>query len=303
MVNVGDLSRGELHDLLAAGDLRLRTGPFVTRIETRVPTVVEGIGRHYAAHPLETAFADFHVRIARAEGVRGYLRPQVVFEFDGQRPFKPLPADHAFPMLEWGLNWCIAGHYHALLILHAACVAQGTRAAILPAPPGSGKSTLCAGLVASGWRLLSDELALVDLASGALAGVARPISLKNDAIDVVRAFAPQLEIGRPVHDTTKGTVAHVKPPDASVRQVHERAQPRWVIVPKFVPDAKPELAPLTKGNAFMRLVDSAFNYSVLGQAGFEAVARVVDAADCYEFSYSRLTDAASVFEELANARG
>jgi predicted ATPase len=29
---------------------------------------------------------------------------------------------------------------------------------ILPAPPGSGKSTLCAALVTRGWRLLSDEL-------------------------------------------------------------------------------------------------------------------------------------------------
>jgi hypothetical protein len=39
---------------------------------------------------------------------------------------------------------------------------RGGRALLLPAPSGSGKSTLCAGLAFNGWRLLSDELALLD---------------------------------------------------------------------------------------------------------------------------------------------
>ena len=57
-------------------------------------------------------------------------------------------------------------HAHQYLIIHAAVVEKNGLAAILPAPPGSGKGTLTAGSVLSGWRLLSDELTLIDRLSG-----------------------------------------------------------------------------------------------------------------------------------------
>ena len=63
---------------------------------------------------------------------------------------------------------------------------------LLPAPPGAGKSTLCAGLVHRGWRLLSDELALVDMETGLVRGMARPVNLKNKSIEVIRDFAPEI---------------------------------------------------------------------------------------------------------------
>src|SRR3546814_15972535 len=82
-------------------------------------------------------------------------------------------------MLEWGLNWCIGAHGHQFLIIHAAVIERNGLAAILPGAPGSGKSTLTACLVHNGWRLLSDEMALVSLQDGGLTALARPISLKN----------------------------------------------------------------------------------------------------------------------------
>ena len=47
----------------------------------------------------------------------------------GILPFAPLPLDQAFPMLEWGLNWCVSAHCHQYLIFHAAVVEKsGPRA-------------------------------------------------------------------------------------------------------------------------------------------------------------------------------
>jgi HprK-related kinase A len=281
--------------------VRLRTGAIVTRICSQLPEIALSMSVVYREHPLEAqeSFADFHVRIARPRGLRRWLKPQVVFEFDGTPPFLPLPADQAFPILEWGLNWCISAHCHHWLVIHAAVVERDGRALLLPAPPGAGKSTLCAGLVHRGWRLLSDELALFDPTTGAIAPLARPISLKNASIDVIRRFAPDAVLSATVHDTLKGSVAHMKPPSDAVRRALEPAFPRWIVVPRYQAGATSELRPLSRGRAFMHLAESAFNYHVHGRQGFELLATVVQGCDCYEFTYGELESAAQLFAQLS----
>lgn len=300
-MKIEELSPALLSARLLGAGLRLRTGPAVVSIRSRVPEVQAGIALHYAAHevPPDATFADFHISVDRAPGPRRWIRPQVLFAFDGQRPFTPLPGDQGFPMLEWGMNWCLSSHFHRYLILHAAVVERGGRALILPAPPGSGKSTLCAGLVWRGWRLLSDELTLIDPGSGQVAAVARPVSLKNASIDVIRRFAPQAVFGPVVHETTKGSVAHFRPPLASVQRAGETALPAWVVLPRYVAGAQTCLQPLPRGRALMRLIENAFNYHVHGVQGFHALARLMDGCDSYEFSYSRLDEAADTFDRLA----
>lgn len=256
----------------------------------------------YARHSIaaDHDFADFHVDVARPANLRRWVRPQVFFHFDGESPFTPLPGDQGFPILEWGLNWCISSNAHQYLIIHAAVLAQGDRALIVPAPPGSGKSTLCAGLVHRGWRLLSDELTLVDPQSGEIVPLVRPISLKNASIDVLRRFAPLAVFGRVVHETTKGSVCHVRPPPESVAAQYQLARPAWVVVPKYVRGAATSLEPLSRARGFMKLVENTFNYHVHGGAGFATLASVIDQCSCFDFEYGDLEDAARVFAELAS---
>lgn len=300
---VAELSGDDLHARLAGSGLRLQTGPFVSRIQTHLPAVIEGIALHYAEYPVAGAdgFADFQVRVARPQNLRRWLRPQVFLYVDGQAPFTPLPLAQAYPMLEWGLNWCISAHGHQYLIFHAAVVERGGRALLLPAPPGSGKSTLCAGLVHRGWRLLSDELALIDFTDASVVALARPVSLKNRSIDVIRAFAPEARFSPSVRDTTKGTVAHMRAPTESVRRVAETARPRWIVYPRYVADAPARLTPLARARGFMEMVKSGVNYGVHGRGGFELLARVIDGSDCYEFAYGNLDDAVREFDAMAGA--
>jgi len=201
-------------------------------------------------------------------------------------------------MFEWGLNWCIANHCHQFLMIHAAVVERDGCTAILAAPPGSGKSTLCAALVSRGWRLLSDELALIDPLDRLLTPVPRPISLKNESIDIIRRYDPSAVIGPVVRDTHKGTVSHMKAPADSVRRSQETARPAWIVFPRFQPGAKVELSPYSKARTLVRLAENAFNYTLLGERGFEALVGIVDKAECYEFTYSKLDDAISVFADL-----
>ena len=298
------LSPADLRHQLAGTGVWLRTGPFSLRVRSRIPHVAEGLADLYGQFEVRNsrqAFADFHVEL-NPPPLRRWFRPQVNFSFDGTLPFKPLPLDQAYPMLEWGLNWCVSMHAHHYLVIHAAVVEKNGLAAILPAPPGSGKSTLTAGLVLSGWRLLSDELTLIDRKTGLLHALPRPVSLKNPSIDVIRQFSPEAFINRVSHDTAKGSVAHMRPPRDSVLRQHEPARPGWVIFPKWEAGADTMLTPRSKAQTFMFLAQNAFNYSHLGADGFRVGAALIDQTHCYDFRYSELNEAVAAFDRLAEHR-
>lgn len=301
MLTVAELGESELYRLAKRGDLLLDIHPFVARIQSTEASLARDLALVYADFPLveRHRFADFHVAMRRDRGLRRWFRPLVRFCFDDVPAFTPLQADHATVSLEWGLNWCVASHSHQFLVIHAAVVERYGMALILPAPPGSGKSTLCAALVQRGWRLLSDELALYDAASATVYGMARPINLKNKSIEVIAGFAPDVVMTVPVRNTTKGTVALMRPPAASVRRVREAARPRWVVLPRYVAGAPTQLLAHSRARAFMLLAEQSFNYDVLGRGGFDALAGLVDRCDCFKFTYSRIDEAIRRFDELA----
>ena len=301
-MNLSEFSQQDLRRCLASEPgLRLKTGPLTFAIHTRLASVTEGIQRLYSHYELAepSEFVDYYVQLKTPRSLRRWYKPQVLFNFDGRIPFKPLPLEQAFPMLEWGMNWCIASHCHQWLILHAAVIAKDNRAVIMPAPPGSGKSTLCAGLVGNGWRLLSDELAIIDMTSGKIVPMPRPVGLKNQSIDVVREFLPDAVIGPVCHDTRKGTVAHMAASAGDSRN-REAATPAWVVFPKYIANSDPVIKPHPKAHAMVHLANNTFNYNVAGLKGFRLLANIIDETDVYDFSYSRLHDAVTSFEQLAN---
>jgi HprK-related kinase A len=299
-LKLGELSLRDLADRLRRPGASLQAGPFVTHIETPIPALVSALRLLYADFPvLESAtVADFRVRVAPPPGSRRWWRAQSIFLSDGRPVFKPLPLSLALPLFEWGWNWCISKYAHQYLILHAAVVERDGWAALLPGPPGSGKSTLCAGLVHRGWRLLSDELALVRPATLTIAPLARPISLKDESIDLIQDFAPSVAVGPRSAHTHKGTVAHLRPPAESVARAAEAARPGWIIFPSYRPHTSAGLRPLSKAQTFLRVAESGFNYRVLGRAAFEALTTLVDRSDCYEFAYGDLEEAVAAFKSL-----
>ncbi len=282
--------------------LDVRTGPFVFRIQSHLADVAEGLALHYRHHPCQPAsegFADFHVQVRGPKSIRRWIRPQVLFYIDGESPFLPMPGHQGYPMLEWGLNWCITGLCHQYLTIHAGVLERNGRVLILPAPPGSGKSTLTAALSMRGWRLLSDELALIDMDSGLVVPMPRPVSLKNESIEVIRAFEPKAVMNTPVPGTNKGTVAHLSASADSVNRYPERALPGWMILPKFEKHAPTRLEPLSKPRAFMELANNSFNHNIHGERGFARLTKIIEQSACYRFTYSRLDEAVTLFERLS----
>jgi len=301
MLTLSSLTPAQLRARLNGPGLDVQTGPFVNRIHSNIPRLAYGLSKLYGDYPVLEAggFADFHLRLSQPGGLRRWWRPQVRFDQDGLQPFKPLPVVQASAMLEWMMNWCVSNRAHSWLLLHAAVVEKNGCGIILPAPPGSGKSTLCAALVCRGWRLLSDELTLVRHADGMLTPLPRPVSLKNASIDVIGAFAPDAVFGPLAYGTAKGTVGHLRAPQDSVARAGECAAPRAIVFPRWEAGASTTLTPQPKARAHMRVADNAFNYMLLGERGFQTLGNLINRCDSYEFVYSRLEQALAVFDTLA----
>ena len=299
---LASLSKKTVIRSFKTGGLRLKIGAFNVNLSSSIPEVAEHLLCLYDAFEVinDEVFIDFYTSLAPPSEVRRYFRPQVNFSFDGYVPFKPLPYNQASAMFEWGLNWCIANHSHQYLVIHAAVVERNGQAFIFPGTPGSGKSTLCAALVCSGWRLLSDEMTLVSVADGLVYPVPRPISLKNRSLDVIRNFSPDVVMGPVVNNTAKGAIGHVRPPDESVELGEIPAKPAKLIFPKYLEGSKTDLAPLSKSHALLKLAENCFNYNILGVQGFNSAGDLIDTSDCYEFKYSCLEEAVALFTELAH---
>ena len=298
-----DLSRSDLASRLNDPGLYFHTGPFVIRLKTAVDHLVDEFQFLYGDYLLEgdTDLADYHVRLDRPGTMRRWIRPQVEFLIDGAKTFHPFPIHLALALLEWGLNYCVFTEAHQYLLFHSAVVERHGKAMVLAAPPGSGKSTLCAAMIHRGWRLFSDEIGLLRRQDGMLTPIPRPVNLKAGSIPVIRSFAPEAKFGPILPQTRKGTITHIRPPSDSVDRAGQTAQPAWVVFPTYQQGAPTQLLEMPRSRALLRLAHSAFNYNLLGVRGFEMLADLIDTCSCYELTYSNLDDVLAKFESLSNS--
>jgi len=298
-LRVGDLGRQEFTNTLAEDGIALTTGPFSVRVRSGLPEIADTVRLLYGDVALShAAVMDFHFNIRPAGGIARRLARHVNCFIDDDPILYPYPRSQAVALFEWGLNGCILRFGHRFMLSHAAVLERDGRAIIIPGTSGAGKSTLTAALAVSGWRLFSDELALIRLDDGLLYPLARPIALKNDSIDIIRQFAPEAVFGPPVHGTQKGTIAHMKAPGEAVARAAEPAPARAILFVTYTPGAEPEVTPVTKGQAFYEIARGTINYAVFGAAGFQALADLVESCDCLGFRYSRLDDAVRAFDDL-----
>jgi HprK-related kinase A len=311
-VTVVDLSRRTIADLgepefaarLAGMGLGVRIGPFDVKLESGVRDIDSALHRLYRDYALldgEDHVFNIHLRIVPT---RHWRRPQarmVRLLVDGRSPHDDLPLGQALAVVEWGLNLVIALRSHSWLMLHSAAVERHGGVLLLPAWPGSGKTTLCTALVFRGWRLFSDEFGLVEPLSGAVAPIPRPMPLKNESIEVIRGFAPDAELGPTIPNTRKGTIAHVKPPAESIHHSGTSAPARWIVFPRWSAGAQFACEEMPKLDAFMMLATNAFNYEMLGESAFTAVRRLVESARCFRLVYSDLDRAVAFLNGLADS--
>jgi HprK-related kinase A len=293
----------DLARMLSGEGVVLGLGAARFRVRSDVHEIVAPVSTVYGRFPIEsnTGFCDVTASVLRVRGLRRHIRPQVQFVVDGASPFEPFPASVHLPLLEWGLNFAFTERCTHYLLLHSGTVERDGVGIVMPAVPGSGKSTLTAAMVASRrFRLLSDEFGVLSLDTGLLKPMPRPIALKNASIDVIRSRFPSVTMGPVFPGTRKGDVAHMAADDASVAAIADPVRPGLVLFPKFQAGAALSVDPIDPAQAFSKLTVNSFNYELLGATAFDCVDRVVRSCVCRRLVFGDLDEAIRTIETLVD---
>ncbi|MCF4010256.1 HprK-related kinase A [Rheinheimera sp. UJ63] len=276
----------------------INCGQYSFDLATSLPLIQKSANLIYGDAPVSGVISDFNLSLNASSLLRRFVKPQVSFLCDQHSPFKPLPLNQGYALLEWGMNWCIAAHEYTRFLIHSAVLVKNDKAILCPASPGSGKSTLSAYLGLSGWYVYSDEMAIIDMDEQRVLPMFRPVCLKNESISLLQSWHPSATVTPVCRDTQKGDVAHVKVLSWSQYQQLRPAPIAGLVFPRYKVGSDLKIYQLDQLDSFNQLSHNAFNYNVLGKSAFKAAAQIVGNAKSFEVEYSKLTDLALFFDEL-----
>jgi len=272
----------------------VRVGAVGFRIGAAWRAPVAALARLYEGYPAPEV-ADLTVRLEPQRPWRRWVRPSVEIAGDYWLPdAAPLPLEQGLLAAEMGMNLQVALGWRRHLLLHASAVEKDGRVLLMSGASGSGKSTLATLLGMSGWRFLGDEFAFVALDDGRIHPFPRAASLKNGAIEAVRAAGGT--VGPVLEGTPKGAIGYWRPPADALARMAEAAPPALLLFPRF--GHAEAVEPMPPSEAFMRLTQASTNYVALGEAGFATLARLVGTVPALAIDYPDSATGLALVERL-----
>jgi HprK-related kinase A len=155
----------------------------------------------------------------------------------------------------------------------------------------------------SGWRILSDEHAMIPPNTTEVVPLCRPVSLKNESIEVIKSFSSNAVFGPVSKETHKGVVVHMKADIQADSHDPKHLQARAMIFPRYSRDDPQRLSLRRKTDSFILAAYHSFNYSLLCETGFEAMKTLIENVDCYDLVYHDLDWAVQAMEKVPNIEG
>jgi HprK-related kinase A len=285
---------------MAEAAVQIGVMSFSLRVPVAERDLIQEISELYASYPAVGSheLTDTIIALSYPNLKRRFIGREITVFVDGSQPYNPWPPRLGVPLLESAINGWLGRNIARYLMVHAAVVERGGCAILLPGTSGAGKSTLSTVLSSRCWRLLSDEVAIIRTADGLVLPHPRPISLKNESIDMMEGRLPDAYLSKRYDGTTKGTVAFLRPPEDAIEKASTPAKPKTVVFPQFNPEAKTELKRLEKAPAFMLLIENSPQYFTLLETGFETLASLVERCEHYKLAYNDVDDAISLIESL-----
>lgn len=187
---------------------------------------------------------------------------------------------------------------HERLLFHAAVLAKGQKAMLLPGEAGSGKTTLAAILMAHGYHVLSDELAVLDVDRLRVCPLPLPMSIKSPSVKLLGRYYPELANDR-AHLRTDGKwVRYIAPSRPEDTQAADgSAKPAVLVFPKHNKAAENRLAQIDEMQALQRLATTGSSNRDLTRRDVEAMISLVSANPCYELVFADASHAVALLQE------
>ena len=242
---------------------------------------------------VEPARSDAVLEILHAEGGHVLL--------DGIAPFAFCrDLERVTPRLKTVLLQAAVRRHSYFLEIHAGVVSNGEKCLLLPAAPGSGKTTLTAALSAAGFHYFSDEVALLEEPDLEVRPVPISLSVKSGALQVLVSLFPQLRQSANHTREDFETVTYLNPPSASLNYDLNRTYPAgWIVFPQYSPRATTELRPIGKGEALARLMKEVLVVgTTLDTRIVRSLVHWIQRVECYELPNSSLSQAVQLIGSL-----
>jgi hypothetical protein len=175
--------------------------------------------------------------------------------------------------------------------LHAGGVSRGDTLVLIAGPAGFGKTTLILELLQSGWAYFSDDLALIEPASGLVQPFPKPLHIRGAA-----AWNEHRILWAPPSWLPPPRESYLIPPSAFPLAEAPLAAVRLVF-PVFQAGARLELRPLSPAESFARCLQNLRGDPQVVPLATATIRRLVEQAPAAKVRHGSATMAAQALQE------
>jgi hypothetical protein len=180
------------------------------------------------------------------------------------------------------------------LLLHAGAVARDGVGVLLPAARDTGKSTLVAALLRTGFRYLSDELGAIDPITRQAYPFAKRITLDNEALRFFPGLADRMDdrvgIGQGLYQR------HARPEDLE-SSVSGPVVIGALVFPTMNREGTPSLTEIPRAEAVEEMARNCLNLYRYGARGVRLFAAIATGARCFRLEGGNPLERASLLAE------
>ena len=219
--------------------------------------------------------------------------------FNGSRFSEAVPANMLLPMIVGRLSIFAYQRFPYLLAVHAAVVSNNSNTIIIPGRSGSGKSTLTAALLARGYQLFSDEVALL-AKDGSLVPIPLGLGLKEGSWAVLENEYPALA-AESVHTRWDGNrIRYLQPGIISFAQVGDDCRAMHLCFPRYQPGSSGRVERIGTVNALRYLTEAGYQIAGLPAENAERIVAWMRGLSCFTLTYSSTTEAMQLLDTALN---